>query len=67
MRAFIKGESTIESSPFWMLNFLRFKPGGLEPYKKYVDGIAPLMAKVGGRPILLCSKIRKVIDGNGVF
>jgi hypothetical protein len=25
------------------------------------------MAKVGGKPILLCSKVRTVVDGNGVF
>ena len=67
MRAFIKGQSNIGSGRFWMINFLKFKPNGLEPYKKYIEGITPLMAKVGGKPILLCSNIMNVIDGNGVF
>jgi len=67
MRAFIKGQSNIGSSPFWMLNFLRFKEGGQQKYEQYVEAIAPLMAKAGGKPILLCNKVRNVVDGNGIF
>jgi len=25
------------------------------------------MAKAGGKPILLCSKVCNVVDGNGIF
>ena len=67
MRSFIKGETNIGSSPFWMLNFLKFKPEGQQKYEQYVEAITPLMAKAGGKPILLCNNVCNVIDGNGVF
>jgi uncharacterized protein (DUF1330 family) len=38
--------------PVFMLNLLEFRPdGGAERYAEYGEAVAPLLARVGGKPI----------------
>jgi len=50
--------------PVVMLNLLKFKPdGGAERYGEYGVAVAPLLARVGGRPIWAGDPAEGLIDG----
>ena len=51
-----------------MFNFLKFKEnGGREAYEKYLSVTQPLLAPLGAKQILYSTKLKNVIDGNGIW
>jgi len=64
---FVRGDSTLGTGRFWMVNLLKFKEGGADEYRKYADAVSLLMDQVGGRCIFrLYDHVATVIDGGGL-
>jgi len=61
---FLKGRASV-TGRFWLVNLLRFNPGGQAEYEKYVSGLETVMADVGARPVFCSYNCRTVIDGAG--
>ncbi len=56
-----------DGTPVVMLNLLAFRPdGGRERYEEYGEGVAPLLAKVGGRIIFMGAPASPLL-GNEVW
>lgn len=64
MIPFLKGNAKV-TGRFWLVNLLRFNPGGRDEYMKYVEGLRPAMTAVGARPVLQCFTCRTVVNGAG--
>eukprot|EP00931_Biecheleriopsis_adriatica_P091240 TRINITY_DN65137_c0_g1_i1.p1 TRINITY_DN65137_c0_g1~~TRINITY_DN65137_c0_g1_i1.p1 ORF type:complete len:325 (+),score=51.29 TRINITY_DN65137_c0_g1_i1:76-975(+) len=65
MVQFLKGRSNV-TGRFWLVNLLRFKPGGEEEYRRYAAAIREPMQAVGARPIFASYTCCTVIDGAGL-
>jgi len=65
--AFVKGETVLGQGRFWMVNMLKFKPGGAAEYRKYEAAVKPLLSKVGAKIVFrLYSHVQTAIfDGAG--
>lgn len=62
---FIAFSSKLDEGPVQMLNLLSFKPdGGRERYAAYGAAVAPLLERVGGRP-LFASEASTALIGDG--
>ena len=62
----LKGQ-TFVTGPFWLVNLLRFQPGGAQEYKKYAAAIEPAMRAVGARPIFASYTCRTVVTSGGAL
>lgn len=65
MIAFLKGKCPV-TGKFWLVNLLRFKPGGAEEYQLYASALRGPMEAVGARPIFASYTCCTVVDGAGV-
>ena len=62
---FIAFSSRLQEGPVQMLNLLAFKPdGGRERYAEYGAAVAPLLERVGGRPVV-AAKASTALIGDG--
>lgn len=51
-REFLERSRSDEDGPIVMLNLLALKPeGGFEKYMQYGQAVAPILERIGGRPI----------------
>lgn len=66
MVSFLKGKASV-TGKFWLVNLLRFKPGGEEEYRRYADALKEPMAAVGARPIFASYTCFTVVDGAGTI
>ena len=62
----LKGQAIV-TGPFWLVNLLRFHPGGAEQYQRYATAIEPAMRAVGARPIFASYTCRTVVNGGGAL
>lgn len=64
----VNGTSPLGQGPFWLINMLKFKPGGVEEYRKYAAAVKPLMEQVGAFCVFrLYDNVQTVINGDGVL
>eukprot|EP00927_Polykrikos_kofoidii_P065187 TRINITY_DN60976_c0_g1_i1.p1 TRINITY_DN60976_c0_g1~~TRINITY_DN60976_c0_g1_i1.p1 ORF type:complete len:341 (+),score=58.63 TRINITY_DN60976_c0_g1_i1:133-1023(+) len=64
MVAFLKGKTCV-TGKFWLVNLLRFKPGGAEEYQRYAAALAEPMVAVGAKPVFASYTCFTVVDGAG--
>ena len=48
-----------------MLNLLKFKPGKAAKYMEYAQHVAPILAKIGARPLFMGTVAQSVIGHDG--
>eukprot|EP00746_Dinoflagellata_sp_MGD_P042436 gnl/MRDRNA2_/MRDRNA2_202908_c0_seq1.p1 gnl/MRDRNA2_/MRDRNA2_202908_c0~~gnl/MRDRNA2_/MRDRNA2_202908_c0_seq1.p1 ORF type:complete len:311 (+),score=60.49 gnl/MRDRNA2_/MRDRNA2_202908_c0_seq1:70-1002(+) len=64
---FVSGQTVLGNERFWMVNFLKFKEGGLAEWMKYEQAVVPLMKAVDGKCVFrLYNSVKTVVDGGGL-
>lgn len=65
-REFLERSRSDDDGPIVMLNLLALKPeGGFEKYMEYGQAVAPILARIGGRPIFSGEGERALIGPAG--
>jgi len=65
-RAFLERSRSEDDGPIVMLNLLALKPdGGYEKYMEYGQAVAPILERIGGRPIFSGEGGRALIGPGG--
>jgi uncharacterized protein (DUF1330 family) len=67
-REFLERSRTGDDGPVVMLNLLALKPdGGFDKYMEYGAAVAPILERIGGRPLYTARGSRALIGGERVW